>query len=67
MITLAYVATFLAFGAVIFTLVMGAVSMGGKTEDARKTSNLWMRRRVWSQLIALFLLAFLFYLRRTTG
>jgi len=67
MIIFAYIITALAFIAVLFTLVMGAISMGGKSEDARQKSNLWMRRRVWSQLAALFALAFLFYIKRTTG
>ncbi len=63
----AYIITALAFIAVIFTLIMGAISMGNRSEGARQKSNIWMRRRVWAQLVALFALAFLFYVRRTTG
>ena len=37
--------TALAFGMVFLSLIMGAKNMGGKTDDARQKSNIWMRRR----------------------
>ena len=37
-----WVLTAAAFLFVLFTLIMGAKNMGGKTEDARAQSNIWM-------------------------
>jgi len=35
--------TALAFGLVFLSLIMGAKNMGGKTEEARQRSNIWMQ------------------------
>ena len=45
-----------AFVFVLLTLVMGAKNMGGKTDEARAQSNIWMRRRVMGQAVAVCLL-----------
>ncbi len=63
MIYILYAATALAFGFVLFTLVMGAKNMGGKTDEARARSNLWMRRRVVGQACAVCLLMFTLYIK----
>lgn len=69
LVTLLSVLTFAAIGYVVFTLIMGAKSMGAKraasknpagsgAEDksAAAASNVWMQRRVLGQLAALCLL-----------
>ncbi|RKQ69603.1 hypoxia induced protein [Litorimonas taeanensis] len=55
--------TILAFLFVLFTLIMGAKNMGGKTEGAREQSNIWMRRRVLGQVIAVGLLMLTVYVK----
>ena len=67
MLTLLYILTFIAFIAVIMTLVMGAVAMGGKEQTDREKSNRWMMRRVTAQAIALILLFVTFYVKRNSG
>jgi len=52
LLTLLYIATGLAFLAVVLTLVMGAIAMGKKSEDSRKASNKWMWRRIYAQITA---------------
>ncbi len=51
-----WILTASAFAFVLFTLVMGAKNMGGKTGEARAKSNIWMRRRVMGQAAAVGLL-----------
>lgn len=63
MITLLIALTVLAFLYVLFTLVMGAKSMGGKDEASREASNIWMRRRVQGQVIAIVLLMLTLYIK----
>jgi uncharacterized membrane protein YozB (DUF420 family) len=55
--------TVLAFLFVLFTLVMGAKNMGGKDEAARLRSNIWMRRRVTGQVVAIGLLMLTLYIK----
>ena len=42
---------------------MGAKNMGGKTDEARDKSNVWMRRRVMGQAVAVGLLLFTVYIQ----
>lgn len=56
MLYILYALTIAAFFFVILTLVMGAKSMTGKQLDDRKKSNIWMRRRVLAQAVAIGLL-----------
>jgi len=63
MLYILYAVTILAFGFVLFTLVMGAKNMGGKTDEARARSNLWMRRRVLGQACAVGLLMLTLYIK----
>ena len=51
-----WILTAAAFVFVLLTLVMGAKNMGGKTDAARAQSNIWMRRRVMGQAVAVCLL-----------
>ena len=51
-----WILTATAFVFVLLTLVMGAKNMGGKTDEARAQSNIWMRRRVMGQAVAVCLL-----------
>lgn len=60
------VLTVIAFIAVLGTLIMGAVAMGGKDKADREKSNVWMRRRVMTQAIAIVLL-FLTFAARDGG
>lgn len=55
--------TGLAFSFVLLTLVLGAKNMGGKTDEARKRSNDWMRRRVMGQAVAVGLLLLTVYIQ----
>lgn len=57
------VLTVIAFMAVLATLVMGAIAMGGKEAKHRERSNVWMRRRVLAQAIAIILLFVTFAVR----
>lgn len=61
MMIVLWVLTALAFLFVLFSLVMGAKNMGGKTEGARELSNTWMRRRVVGQAVAVGLLLLTVY------
>lgn len=67
MYTILATLTVIAFLAVLGTLVMGAVSMGGKQAKDRDRSNLWMRRRVLLQALAIILLFLTFYVKRQSG
>ena len=58
-----WVLTAAAFLFVLFTLIMGAKNMGGKTEEARAKSNIWMRRRVVGQAAAVGLLLLTVYIQ----
>ena len=58
-----WILTALAFGFVLLTLVMGAKNMGGKTDEARGKSNIWMRRRVMGQAVAVGLLLLTVYVQ----
>ena len=58
-----WVLTAAAFLFVLFTLIMGAKNMGGKTDDARAQSNIWMRRRVVGQAAAVGLLLLTVYIQ----
>ena len=55
--------TTLAFGLVFLSLIMGAKNMGGKTEESRQRSNIWMRRRVTGQALAVGLLLLTVYIQ----
>ncbi len=59
--------TVIAFGAVVMTLVMGALSMKGKDLKDRENSNLWMRRRVTAQVLAIGLLFLTMYVKTNAG
>lgn len=48
--------TALAFFAVVLTLIMGALSLKGGDLKDKENSNLWMRRRVTAQILAIILL-----------
>lgn len=67
MLTILYVLTGLAFLFVFATLIMGAKSLGGKTDDSRQKSNVWMRRRVIGQAVAIGLLLLLLYVKTKGG
>lgn len=58
-----WILTALAFLFVLFTLIMGAKNMGGKTDAARAQSNIWMRRRVVGQAAAVGLLLLTVYIQ----
>jgi len=58
-----WILTAAAFAFVLFTLIMGAKNMGGKTEEARDKSNIWMRRRVMGQAAAVGLLLLTVYIQ----
>lgn len=59
--------TIAAFAFVLFTLIMGAKSMGSKQADGHKSSNKWMQRRVLGQVVAVGLLLLTFYLKKNGG
>lgn len=63
MIMILWILTGAAFLFVLFTLIMGAKNMGGKTEEARGKSNDWMRRRVMGQAVAVGLLLLTVYMQ----
>lgn len=63
MLYILYALTVLAFLYVLATLVMGAKNMGGRDEGARERSNIWMRRRVTGQVVAIGLLMLTVYIR----
>jgi len=63
MLYILYALTVLAFLFVLATLVMGAKNMGGKDVGARERSNIWMRRRVTGQVVAVGLLMLTLYVK----
>jgi hypothetical protein len=63
MINILIALTVLAFIFVLFTLIMGAKNMGGKDAGARERSNIWMRRRVLGQVVAIGLLMLTLYIK----
>lgn len=67
MITLLYILTALAFLYVLFTLVVGAMTMGGKSVEKNEKSNKWMQRRVLGQAVAIGLLFLTVYVQRQVG
>jgi len=67
LITLLSALTGAAFIFVILTLIMGAKSMGSKSEDGHKQSNKWMQRRVLGQFVAIGLLFLTFYVKKSGG
>ena len=67
MLTFLTALTFLAFLAVVFTLIMGALSMKGNQLKDRENSNLWMRRRVTAQIVAVLMLFLTIYVRNQSG
>lgn len=67
LITLLSGLTIAAFGFVVFTLIMGAKSMGSKSEGGHKQSNKWMQRRVLGQFAAIGLLFLTFYVKKSAG
>ncbi len=67
MVTFLTILTALAFAAVIGTLVMGAWAMRGKNLKDREASNLWMRRRITAQVLAIGLLMLTVYVKKDTG
>ena len=58
-----WILTAAAFLFVLFSLIMGAKNMGSKTDEARDKSNVWMRRRVMGQAVAVGLLLFTVYIQ----
>ena len=58
-----WILTAAAFLFVLFSLIMGAKNMGGKTDEARDKSNVWMRRRVMGQAVAVGLLLLTVYIQ----
>ena len=67
MVTVLTILTLIAFLAVIGTLVMGALSMKGKEMKDRESSNLWMRRRITAQVLAIGLLILTVYVKKSSG
>jgi len=63
MLYILYALTLAAFLYVLFTLVMGAKSMGGKKTGDREKSNIWMRRRIVGQAVAIGLLILTVYVK----
>lgn len=59
--------TAVAFLSVVFTLVMGALSMKGNQLSDRENSNRWMRRRVSAQIMAVLLLFITMYFKKQSG
>ncbi len=52
----------LAMGATVVSLMAGLASMGKPAKSGKADSNIWMRRRVGFQLLALIILGLLFFL-----
>jgi hypothetical protein len=67
MIYILYALTIAAFIFVLLTLVLGAKAMGGRDEAAREKSNIWMRRRVTGQAVAIGLLFLTVYVQTRGG
>ena len=67
MITIFTALTVIAFIAVVATLIMGALSMKGNQLSDRENSNLWMRRRITAQIVAIALLFITMYLKNKSG
>jgi len=51
---------------VLFTLIMGFVAMQDRSDDARVRSNIWMRRRVTFQAVAIGVLFIAFAIKAAT-
>lgn len=66
-VTILWVLTGLAFLYVLFTLIMGAKSMGNKADGTKAISNKWMQRRVIGQAAAIGLLFLTVYVKRKNG
>ena len=58
-----WILTAAAFGFVLLSLILGAKNMGGKTDEARAHSNIWMRRRVMGQAAAVGMLLLTVYVQ----
>ena len=67
LVTLLSGLTIAAFGFVLFTLIMGAKSMGSKEAIGHQQSNKWMQRRVVGQFAAIGLLFLTFYVKKNAG
>ena len=67
MLNILYALTIISFLAVVATLIMGAISMGGKDKGSREKSNMWMRRRVTAQAVAIMMLILTLYVRKSSG
>ncbi len=52
----------LAMAATVISLMAGLTSMGKPAKAGKADSNIWMRRRVGFQFLALVILAVLFFL-----
>lgn len=71
LLNILYVLTFGAVGYVVFTLIMGARSMGSKSKDSSNDSavksNVWMMRRVKGQMLAIGLLCLIVWVKKSGG
>ena len=67
LVTLLSGLTIAAFAFVLFTLIMGAKSMGSKEATGHHQSNKWMQRRVLGQFMAIGLLFLTFYVKKSSG
>lgn len=67
MYTIFLILTVIAFIAVVATLIMGALSLKGNQLADRESSNLWMRRRVTAQVLAVALLFITMYIKKQSG
>lgn len=67
MYTIFFILTVIAFIAVVATLIMGALSLKGNQLSDRENSNLWMRRRVTAQVVAVALLFITMYIKKQNG
>jgi len=63
MIIVFYILTGIALACVVFTLLMGGISMSNKSQESRIKSNKWMWRRIYAQVAAIVLLSITVYLR----
>ncbi|WP_409433114.1 HIG1 domain-containing protein [Litorimonas sp. RW-G-Af-16] len=67
MLTFLYVLTGIAFAFVLLTLIAGAIKLGGNKEGDRDKSNIWMRRRVMGQVVAVGLLMLTLFVKTKGG
>ncbi len=63
MIYVLYALTIAAFAYVVLTLILGAKAMGSRNDTARERSNIWMRRRIMGQAVAIGLLFLTVYVQ----